>query len=94
MIGILSVWGMPSSTFMRKTVRESIVEIANVIFSPDSGGMRNTHLKGEICMVGNHSDNKNKFSVISISYMFQVFCAYFGDLTHKARMLMRRAGAK
>ena len=55
MIGILSVWGMPSSTFMRKTVRESIVEMANVIFSPDSGGIRNTHLKEEICVVGNHS---------------------------------------
>ena len=53
MIGILSVWGMPSSTFMRKTVRESMVEMANVIFSPDSGGIRNTHLK-EFCVLVNH----------------------------------------
>ena len=35
MIGILSVWGMPSSTFMRKTVRASMVDMANVTFSPD-----------------------------------------------------------
>ena len=54
MIGILSVWGMPSSTFMRKTVRESMVEMAKVIFSPDSAGIRNTHLKEEICVVRNH----------------------------------------
>ena len=36
---------MPSSTFIRKTVRESMVDMANVIFSPDSAGIRKTHLK-------------------------------------------------
>ena len=31
-----------------------MVEMANVIFSPDSAGIRNTHLKEEICVVSNH----------------------------------------
>ena len=51
MIGILSVCGMPSSTFMRKTMRESMADMANVTFSPDSAGIRNAHLKEEICIV-------------------------------------------
>ena len=43
-MGVLSVGGSPLITVIRNTVMLSIVEMPRVIFSPDSAGIRKTHL--------------------------------------------------
>ena len=43
-IGVCPVGGMPWVTVIRNTVMLSMVEMPNVVFSPDSAGMRKTNL--------------------------------------------------
>ena len=43
-MGVWSVGGIPLVTVIKNTVMFSMVEIPNVIFSPDSAGMQKTNL--------------------------------------------------